>query len=134
MADLFGSMKSGITPEIVKGKLFSFHNTAHSLHLDTKSFEEHGALGSLYEGLADFKDDIPEKLMGYMGGKRIGQCKLDPLPTYSPTASMSLCREIMDFAKDLSDYAKKNFYLDIDNMAADLSGLAAKTVYRLSLS
>jgi hypothetical protein len=134
MADLFSSMKTGLTPEIIKGKLFSFHEIAHSLHLDTKSDEEHRALGSLYEGLADFKDDIPEKLMGYLGGKRIGQCKLGPLPMYSPTASSVLCREILDFAKELSEYAKKNYFLDIDNIAAALSGLAAKTIYRLSLT
>lgn len=134
MAELFGSMTAGLTPEVIKGKLFSFHDIAHSLHLDTKSFAEHSALNTLYEGLEDFKDEILEKLMGYMGGKRIGPVKIDPLPTYSPTASITLCREIISFSAQLSEYSKKNNYLDIENIAASLSGLSAQTIYRLSLT
>lgn len=122
-----------LTPEIVKGKLFSFRNAAHSLHLDTKSFAEHNALDKLYNSLTDFTDEISEKIMGYMNGRRIGQCKLDPLPTYSGTASLVLVNEIMNFSKQLQDWASKNNYIDIENISQSLSGLASQTLYRLTL-
>jgi hypothetical protein len=72
-----------LTAEIIKGKLFSFQNSAHSLHLDTRSYAEHKALQKLYEGIDGIKDDIIEVLMGYQNGKRIGKAKLDEFPTYS---------------------------------------------------
>jgi len=125
--------QSQITPEYIKGKLFSFHNAAHSLHQDTKLGWEHDALSKLYEGLEDFKDSIPEKLMGYMG-KRIGQIKLDSIPMYSPQASNQLCQEILKFSKQLCEFGKYHGFLDTDNEAAALSGLAAQTIYRLTLS
>lgn len=122
-----------LTPEIIRNKLFSFHNSAHSLHQDTRSGWQHDALGKLYEALASIKDDIPEKLMGYIG-RRLATPKLDPTISYTPDAPNQLCQEILKFAKQLSDYGKQNGYLDIDNEAAALSGLAAQTLYRLTLS
>ena len=88
MAQLFADVQTSITPEIIKGKLFSFHAIAHSLHLDTKSFEQHNALNTLYEELEEFKDEIVEKLMGYNMGRRIGQIKIDPIPVYTPEAPL----------------------------------------------
>lgn len=123
-----------LTPEYIQGKLFSFHNTAHKFHLDTKSFAEHKALDGLYSDLVGFKDEISEKLMGYMGGKRIGSITIDSIPSYSQGASNKLANEIKDFAKDLEEWAEENEYCDIENIAQGLSGLAAKTIYLLTLT
>jgi hypothetical protein len=123
-----------MTPEQIKGKLFSFHNSAHSLHLDTRSYAEHKALQGLYKGLATFKDELLELLMGYQNGKRIGKAKLDELPSYSQEAVTEMVKEGLKFAYELEKFAEDKNYCDIANTAQALSGLFAKTQYLLTLS
>lgn len=123
-----------LTPEYIQGKLFSFHNTAHKFHLDTKSFAEHKALDFTYKELVDFKDDISEKLMGYLGGKRIGKITLDEIPSYSHEAAVKLANDIQNFAYELYEWAGEKKYCDIENISQSLSGVAAKTIYLLTLS
>lgn len=123
-----------ITPEVIKGKLFSFQNAAHSLHLDTRSYAEHKALQKLYEGIDGIKDTILEELMGYQNGKRIGKAKLDEFPTYSQEAVTALVKEGMSFAYELEKWAEDKKYCDLSNKAQDLSGLFANVQYLLTLS
>jgi hypothetical protein len=40
----------------------------------------------------------------------------------------------MDFSYDLYEFACEKKLLDIENRSQELSGLAAKTIYRLTLS
>lgn len=126
-----GEMK--MTPEQIQNKLFSFHNAAHKYHLDTTSFEIHKALNKLYEGVGDFKDEILEKLMGYLDGKRIGKLKLEEVPEYSDSNVKKLVNDIKDFAYELYEWAGDNHYCDVENKAQELSGLAAQTAYMLTL-
>lgn len=126
--------KVSMTPEEIRNKLFYFENAAHAFHQDTTSGWEHDALGKLYSELADFKDDIPEKIMGYMGGKRIGGLKREQIPAYTgKESSVKLAEDIVSFAKSLEEWAEEKEYCDISNIAQSLSGLAAKTLYRLTL-
>lgn len=127
-------MAMTITPEVIKGKLFSFQTSAHSLHLDTRSYAEHKALQKLYEGLDGIKDDILEILMGYQNGKRIGKAKLDEFPTYSAEAVSSLIKEGLEFSYALGKWAESKEYCDLSNKSQDLSGLFARTQYMLTLS
>lgn len=122
------------TPETIKGKLFSFEISAHSLHLDTRSYAEHKALQKLYEGISDSKDAILEILMGYQNGKRIGKAMIDPFPTYSQEAVTELVKEGIKFAYDLEVWAESKKYCDLSNKAQELSGLFASTQYMLTLS
>jgi hypothetical protein len=95
---------------------------------------EHDALGKLYIELVEFKDDIPEKIMGYMGGERIGSFRALPVPEYTgKESSNKLVKEIIDFAYKLEEWAEEKEFCDISNIAQALSGLGAKTVYRLTL-
>jgi len=123
-----------MTPEYIEGKIFSLHNTAQKFHHDTKSFAEHMALGGLYEALEKYRDEIPEKLMGYMGGKRIGNIELDEIPSYSHDAAVKLAEDVRDFGYELYEWAGKKKYCDIENIAQALSGDGAKTVYLLTLN
>lgn len=123
-----------LTPEYIQGKLFSFYDIAQKFHHDTKSFAEHMALGGLYEALEKYRDDIPEKLMGYMSGKRIGKIELDEVPAYSHEAAVKLTEDIKDFAYELYEWAGKKKYCDIENIAQSLSGDSAKTTYLLTLT
>lgn len=123
-----------LTPETIKGKLFSMHNSAHSLHLDTRSYAEHKALEFLYTELATFKDELCELIMGYQNGKRIGKSKLDELPTYSQEAVTAMVKEGLSFASELEEWAEDKKYCDVENTAQALSGVFAKTQYLLTLS
>ena len=123
-----------LSSEIIKGKLFSFQNSAHSLHLDTRSYAEHKALQKLYQGIDGLKDSILEILMGYQNGKRIGKAKLDEFPTYSQETVTALVKEGMSFAYELEMWAEDKKYCDISNKAQELSGLFANVQYLLTLS
>jgi len=125
---------SKITPEEIRDRLFYFRDAAHEYHQQTKGGWEHDALGQLYEGIALFEDDIPEKIMGYMGGKRLGKLNRIQVPEYSSSAdSMKLAKDLIDFAYEVYEWAGDNHFCDVENKAQELSGLGAKTVYRLTL-
>jgi len=125
--------KSTMTPAEIRNKLFYFHQAAHVFHQDTTDGWEHDALGKLYTELIEFKDDIPEKIMGYMEGKRISGFKSEEVPSYTQGCAMKLAKDIMEFAKKLEEWAEEKEYCDIENIAQALSGLGAKTTYRLTL-
>lgn len=120
-----------ITLESVAGKLTYFHEQLHLLHWQTASYAEHQALGSLYEFVHDFKDDVIEKLMGYTG-KRPKAFKIDPLKDESSSTLVVIALE--KFAYELYLWAGENKYCDVENMAQELSGKAAKTKYLLTLT
>ena len=127
--------KISMTPEEIRDRLFYFHDAAHDFHQQTKGGWEHDALGKLYDGLEGYSDDIPEKIMGYMDGKRLAGLVRLPAPKYGGhESSVKLVKELMDFAYELYEWAGEMKFCDIENKAQELSGLAAKTIYRLTLS
>lgn len=129
-----GKGKSKLNPEEIQSKLFYLSDAAHKLHLDTKSYAQHKALGKLYEGLIGFRDEISEKMMGYMDGKRIGSIKVGALPEFSEKTAMDLAKEVRDFGMELKEYAEEKDFCDVENVAQSLSGLGASTVYLLTLT
>ena len=129
-----GEESSKLNPEAIQSKLFYLADAAHKMHLDTKSYAQHKALGKLYEGLVDFRDEISEKLMGYMDGKRIGSIKVGALPEFSEKGAMELAKEVRDFGMELREYAEEKHFCDIENISQSLSGLGASTVYLLTLT
>ncbi len=127
--------KSSLTPEEIRDRLFYFRDAAHDFHHQTKGGWEHDALGKLYEALDEFADDISEELMGYMDGKRLGGLMRIPAPKYGGhESSVKLVKDLMDFAYELYEYGGEKKFCSIENRAQDLSGLGAKTIYRLTLS
>lgn len=124
---------SSLTLETIAGKLSYFYEQLHLLHFQTTSFAEHEALGKIYDKVGDFQDEIVEKIMGY-SGKRIKAFKIDALKDYSGGMPNTVVRELVKFAKDLQDFGEDNNMPDIENVAQSLSGEAAQTLYRLTLS
>lgn len=127
------SGSSSLTLETIAGKLSYFYEQLHLLHFQTTSFAEHSALGTIYDKVGDFQDEIVEKIMGYTG-KRIRAYKIDALKDYSSGMPNIVVRELVKFAKDLEEYAEANNMPDIENIAQSLSGEASQTLYRLTLS
>jgi hypothetical protein len=124
---------SSLTLETIAGKLSYFHEELHLLHFQTTSFAEHSALGTIYDKVADLQDEIVEKIMGYTG-KRVKAYKIDALKDYTSGMPNQVVRELVTFAKQLQEFGEANNMPDIENIAQSLSGEAAQTLYRLTLS
>ena len=90
----------GLTLETIASKLTYFQEQIHLLHWQTNMYSEHKLLGSLYEYIQDFKDELIEKLMGYTG-KKPAVYKLEPLST---STSNVVVDELLSFAKSLKEY------------------------------
>ena len=131
--EMMESKGSGLTLETIAGKLSYFYEELHLLHFQTTSFAEHSALGTIYDKVGDFQDEIIEKIMGYTG-KRVKAYKIDALKDYSSGMPNTVVRELVAFAKDLEEFGEANNMPDIENIAQSLSGEASQTLYRLSLS
>lgn len=127
------SGSSSLTLETIAGKLSYFYEQLHLLHFQTTSFAEHEALGKIYDKVGDFQDEIVEKIMGY-SGKRVRAYKIDVLKDYTSGMPNQVVRELVTFAKDLEEFGEANNMPDIENVAQSLSGEAAQTIYRLTLS
>ena len=128
---LTSNVGAELTLESVAAKLTYFHEQLHLLHWQTSSYAEHQALGGLYDYVHDFKDGVIEKLMGYMG-KKPRAYKIEPLSD-GANANM-VVSDIINFAHQLMTWAEANRYCDVENLAQELSGEAAKTRYLLTLS
>lgn len=127
------AMGNALTPETIAGKLSFFYEQLHLLHWQTTSFAEHDALGKIYDKVGDLQDEIVEKIMGYKG-TRVKAYKIDVLKDYSKGAPMQVVSDLITFAKQLEEYGETNKMPDIENIAQSLSGEAAQTKYRLTLS
>ena len=127
------AMGNALTPELIAGKLSFFYEQLHLLHWQTTSFAEHDALGKIYDKVGDLQDEIVEKIMGYKG-TRVKAYKIDVLKDYSKGAPMQVVSDLITFAKQLEEYGEANKMPDIENVAQSLSGEAAQTKYRLTLS
>lgn len=131
--EMLESKSNSLTLETIAGKLSYFHEELHLLHFQTTSYAEHQALGGIYDKVADLQDEIVEKIMGY-SGKRVKAYKIDALKDYSAGMPNQVVRELVSFAKDLEEFGEANNMPDIENIAQSLSGEAAQTLYRLTLS
>lgn len=121
---------SDMSLEGIASKLTWFELQLHMVHWQTLSYAEHNAM-NLYDTVHDFTDDCIEKLMGY-SGRKIKELKIPPI--LSNALASSTVSDLISFSDELSRFAKTNNYSDIDNMAQDLSGNAAKTLFLLTLS
>lgn len=124
------------TPESIMSSLFTFRNTAHKFHLNSMvigvgSHAQHIALDGLYKGIQELQDTILEQMMGYLG-RPINAVTNTSSPEYRSTdQAISLCDDIHQFSKSLISYATSNDMPNIENVAQELSGLAAHTKYFL---
>lgn len=115
------SNTSKLSPEAIMSRLFYFRDTAHKFHLATRSHPQHEALDTLYKGLQDLQDQIMEQALGYTGTTM----------SYSPKDAITICDQINQFAVDLRSWGNTKSYMNIENLAQELSGLSAQVKYFL---
>ena len=118
--------------EVIAQKFSFYFEQIHLLHLQTPSYAEHNAL-NLWEDIVDAKDSFLEQLMGYEG-RKLGTYTFLPLSNYIVGIPSKIVTELKDFTKQLESYANIKGYANIGNMAQDLGGKCAKTLFLLTLS
>jgi DNA-binding ferritin-like protein len=116
--------------ESIASKLITFELQLQLVHWQTSKYSEHKATGSLYEYLQEFRDGVMEKLMGYTGRKPSNLT----IGSITSVTSTVIGMEVCSFATSLKSFAEMNNYLDIGNMADELSGEGNKFKYLLTLS
>jgi hypothetical protein len=119
-----------MTLEAIASRLDYFEAQVQLVHWQTPSHAEHSAL-NFYDTVHDFKDDVMEKLMGYMGQK-VKAFKREPVTDNMPASRIVM--EVSQFAYKLGEWAESNGYCDVKNISDTLSGEAAKTLYLLTQS
>jgi DNA-binding ferritin-like protein len=131
--DMMMNSAPSLSLDKIKAKLNYFELQLHELHWQTRGFAEHGALGIIYEKVFDLKDEIVEKIMGYTG-TRTKAMSVDTIKDYAPGMAEQVVRELKIFASQLEEFGEAENMPDIENIAQSLSGEAAQTLYRLTLS
>ena len=91
-------------------------------HFNTTSFAQHQAFGKTYDTLNALTDSIVEELVGYSGEYpkefAIGSIKTKGI--------YEVAKDIMEFGKQLQDFARKSNYPNIENLAQEYSGAGAQ--------
>jgi hypothetical protein len=118
------------TVESIASKLIWFELQLHMVHWQTLGYSEHQAM-NFYDTVHDFTDTFIEKLMGY-SRRKIKDLKIPPI--IPNTNASNIVNDLISYCEELCIFAKANNYSDLDNMAQDLSGSAAQTLFLLTLS
>jgi hypothetical protein len=116
-----------MTAAQLMGLLFLGRNVAHSVHLNTRSYSKHKALGHFYKDVIDLADTFSEAYQGRHG--LIG-------PIAMPAAKKTT--NIIEFLQDQLAEIEKGRYdvcektdTPIQNIIDEIVGLYLSTLYRL---
>lgn len=100
---------------------------AHFLHLNTKSYAEHKALGHFYEDILDATDKWAETYQGHFGLIPLDKYVDDFKVQRDAKAYISgLLKFAQDARKELPDEP------DLQNIHDEIVGLIAATLYKLT--
>jgi hypothetical protein len=109
------------------GQLFLSRNVTHSVHLNTRSYSKHKALGHFYEDVVELADKFAEAYQGRHG--LIGPIAI---PASKKTTN------IIEFLQDQVNEIEKGRYdvcektdTPIQNIIDEIVGLYLSTLYKL---
>ena len=104
--------------------IFEARTNAHIFHLQSKSYAQHMALGSYYEGLLGLADSIAENYQG-----RYGIITKYPKVSINKTDPIKMIEEVRDWIdKNRKDVCKES---EIQNIIDELVSLHNITIYKL---
>lgn len=109
------------------GQLFLGRNVAHSVHLNTRSYSKHKALGHFYEDVIELADKFAEAYQGRHG--LIGPIAI---PASKKTINIIefLQEQLADIEKGRYDVCEKTD-TPIQNIIDEIVGLYLSTIYKL---
>lgn len=104
-------------------KMFEARQVAHNLHLKTKSFAEHKALGEFYDELLDKVDEFVETYQGQYGIMK--DCEFQVKAVDDPIEYIEDCAKLFSVGRD----SLKDSHLK--NIMDEVVSLTYRTAYKL---
>jgi hypothetical protein len=107
------------------GQLFLARDVTHSVHLNTRSYAKHKALGGFYPKIIDLADDLVETYQGRHG-------LIGPITLHSAEKTGNVVEFLEDSMKKI-EKGREEFGDDtaIQNIVDEIVGLYLKTLYKL---
>jgi hypothetical protein len=108
-------------------RVFYTRNAAHLAHWKTKSYAQHVALGTFYDGLIDTIDQLVEAYQGFF----------DLISMVPPKPGELLPKDIITYISEEADWIDANRSKiaednsALENIIDELSGLYMSTLYKL---
>lgn len=109
------------------GELFLARDVTHSVHLNTRSYSKHKALGHFYEDIVELADDFAEAYQGRHG-------LIGPITLKSARKDGS----VVPFLEDSLAYIEENRYkvcektdTPLQNIIDEIVALYLSTLYKL---
>jgi len=109
------------------GHLFLARDVTHSVHLNTRSYAKHKALGGFYGKVIDLADDLAEAYQGRHG-------LIGPITLHSAKKTNNVIEFLEDSLKDVEDMRYKVCDKDdtaIQNIIDSIVDLYLSTLYKL---
>ena len=109
------------------GHLFLARDVTHSVHLNTRSYAKHKALGGFYNNVIELADDLAEAYQGRHG-------LIGPITLHSAKKTTNVVEFLEASMKDVEDLRYKVCDKDdtaIQNIIDEIVGLYLKTLYKL---
>ena len=110
--------------------LFNARDKAHQLHLTTKSFANHVALGELYDKIADVMDELIEVCQGsdqLMSNEDYEHIGIKQKYSNDPTEFVT---QLVNSLKDIR-HQVSSVGTDAENIVDELLSVSHKTLYKL---
>ena len=104
-------------------KMFEARQVAHNLHLKTKSFAEHEALGGFYGDLLGKVDEFVETYQGQYGIMK--DCEFQVKAVDDPVGYLEDCAKLFAVGRD----ALKDSHLK--NIMEEVVAITYRTIYKL---
>jgi len=107
------------------GHLFLARDVTHSVHLNTRSYAKHKALGGFYEKIIDLADDLAEAYQGRYG-------LIGPITLHSAKKTNNVVEFLEDSLEEVRRERKE--YKDdtaLQNIIDEIESLYLSTLYKL---
>ena len=107
------------------GHLFLARDVTHSVHLNTRSYAKHKALGSFYSKIIDLADDLAEAYQGRHG-------LIGPITLHSAKKTNNVVEFLEDSLEEVRRERKE--YKDdtaLQNIIDEIMGQYYSTLYKL---
>jgi len=113
--------------EMFIGQLFLARDVTHSVHLNTRSYAKHQALGSFYDEIIDLADKFAEAYQGKYG-------LIGPIALQSAKKTNNVVEFLEDQAKEIENTRYKVVDKEctpLQNIIDEILGLYYSTLYKL---
>jgi hypothetical protein len=109
------------------GCMFLARDVAHSVHLNTRSYAKHKALGKFYDSVIDLADKFAEAYQGRHG-------LIGPISLHSARKTSNITEFLEDNLKEIEDARYKvcdKSDTALQNIIDEIVGLYLSTLYKL---